>query len=123
MSKCPSKIKVVNSEVKPISGIVFGVRFKVGKWTGKVNFLIMKLDDFDVILDDECFVAAKATLLPFIGVMLVFDEKQPCYVPTRRRVGNSKTSKGKKPIVSAMQVKHGLKKGKMTYLVAMIDVK
>ena len=120
MSKCPSKIKVVNSEVKPISGIVFGVRFKVGKWTGKVNFLIMKLDDFDVILDDECFVAA---LLPFIGVMLIFDEKQPRYVPTRRRVGNSKTSKGKEPMVSAVQVEHGLKKGEMTYLAAMIEVK
>ena len=75
MSKCPSKIKVVNSEVKPISGIVFGVRFKVGKWTGKVNFLIMKLDDFDVILSDEFFVAAKAALLPFAGVMPIFDEK------------------------------------------------
>ena len=40
-----------------------------------MNFLIMKLDDFDVILDDEFFVVAKATLLLFIGVMLIFDEK------------------------------------------------
>ena len=29
----------------------------------------------------------------------------------------------KEPIVSAMQVEHGLKKGEMTYLAAMIDVK
>ena len=75
VSKCPSKIKALNSEAKPISGINFGVRFKVEEWTGKVNFLIMKLDDFDVILGDEFFVAAKAALLPFIGVMLIFDEK------------------------------------------------
>ena len=66
-----------------------------------MNFLIMNLDDFDVILDDEFFVVAKATLLPFIGVMLIFDEKQPCYVPARRKIGNSKTSKGKKPMVSS----------------------
>ena len=74
MSKCPSKIKAINSKAKPVSGIAFGVKFKVGEWTRKVNFLIMKLDDFDVILD-EFFVAAKATLLPFIGVMLIFYEK------------------------------------------------
>ena len=76
VSKCPSKIKAVNSEAKLVSGIAFGVRFKVGEWTGKVNFLIMKLDDFDVILGDEFF---KAALVPFIGVMLIFDERQPCY--------------------------------------------
>ena len=58
VSKCPSKIMAVNSEAKFVSGIGFGVRFKVGKWRGKVNFLIMKLDDFVVILGDEFFVAA-----------------------------------------------------------------
>ena len=52
VSKCPSKIKAVNSEAKHVSRIAFGVKFKVGKWTRKVNFLIMQLDDFDVILGD-----------------------------------------------------------------------
>lgn len=37
--------------------------------------------------------------------------------------GNRKTSKGKGPMVLAMQVWHGLKKREMTYLVAMIEVK
>ena len=120
VSKCSSKIKAVNSEAKPVSRIAFDVN---GEWTGNVNFLIMKLDDFDVIMGDEFFVVAKAVLLPFISVMLIFDEKQPCYVPARRVVGNSKTSKGKEPMVSAVQVEHGLKKGEMTYLAAMIEVK
>ena len=51
------------------------MRFKVGEWTRKVNFLIMQLDSFDVILGDEFFVATKVALLPFIRVMLIFDEK------------------------------------------------
>ena len=89
VSKCPSKIKAVNSKAKPILRIAFGVKFKVGKWTGKVNFLIMNLDDFDVILGDEFSVAAKATLLPFIGVILIFDEKQPCYALARLARGKS----------------------------------
>ena len=53
VSKCLSKIKAVNSKAKPISGITFGVKFEVGEWIGKVNFLIMQLDDFNVILGDE----------------------------------------------------------------------
>ena len=123
MSKCPSKIKAVNSKAKSISGIGFGMRFKVGECRGKVNFLIMKFDDFVVILGDEFFMATKAALLPFIDVMLIFDEKQPCYILAKRKVGNNKTSKGKESMVSAMQVEHGLKKREMIYLVAMIEVK
>ena len=83
-------------------GIVYGVKFKVCKWTRNVNFLVMELDDFDVILGYEFLVVAKATLLPLIGVLLILDEKQPCYVPVRRGAGNSKTSKGKEPMVSAI---------------------
>ena len=101
VSKCPSKIKVVNSKEKPVLGIALGVNFNEGKWTGKVNFLVMELDDFDVILGDEFLVAAKAALLPFIGVLLILDKKQSCYVPIRHGARNSKTSKGKEPMVSA----------------------
>ena len=40
-----------------------------------MNFLIMELDDFVVILGDEFLVAAKTTLLPFLGVLLILDKK------------------------------------------------
>ncbi|XP_075670750.1 uncharacterized protein LOC142640510 [Castanea sativa] len=123
MSKCPSKIKAVNLEAKPVLGIAYEVKFKVDEWTRKVNFLVIELDDFDVILGNEFLVSAKAALLPFIGVLLILDEKQSCYVPVRRGARNSKSSKGKEPMVSAMQVEHGLKKGEMTYLASLIKVK
>ena len=41
----------------------------------------------------------------------------------RRGTGNSKTNKGKRPMVSAMQAEHGLKKGEMTYLAALVEMK
>ena len=75
VSKCPSKIKAVNSKAKPVLGIAYGVKFKVDEWTRKVNFLVMELDDFDVILGGEFLVAAKAALLPFLVVSLILDEK------------------------------------------------
>ena len=87
VSKCPSKIKAASLEAKPMLGIAYGVKFRVGEWTGKVNFLVMELDDFDVILGDEFLVATKVALLPFIGVLLILDEKQSCYVPVRRKAG------------------------------------
>ena len=76
MSKCPSKIKAVNSKAKLVLGITYIVKFKVGEWTGKMNFLVMELDDFNVILSDEFLVTTKAALLHFIGVLLILDEKQ-----------------------------------------------
>ena len=30
VSKCPSKIKTINSKAKPMLGIAYGVKFKVG---------------------------------------------------------------------------------------------
>ena len=30
VSKCPSKIKAINSKAKPVLGIAYGVKFKVG---------------------------------------------------------------------------------------------
>ena len=67
-------------------------------------------------------MADKVALLPLIDVMLIFYEKQPFYVPAKCRARNSKTSKGKEPMVSVMQVEHVLKKREMTYLPAMIEV-
>lgn len=95
VSKSPSKIKTMNFEAKTISGIAFGMKFKVGEQTGNANFLIMQLNDVNVILGNEFFVEAKAALLPFIRAMLIFYETQPCYVLARRMSGNRKISKGK----------------------------
>jgi hypothetical protein len=64
LSKCPSRLKAVNSEAQPVTGIAYLVHLKVGEWFGKVNFLVVPLDDFDVILGNEFFVLARAVLGP-----------------------------------------------------------
>jgi hypothetical protein len=48
-------------------GVAYVVPLKVGEWTGKVNFLVVPLDDFDIILGNEFFVLAKAIPMPFFG--------------------------------------------------------
>ncbi|KAL0362018.1 UNVERIFIED_CONTAM: RNA-directed DNA polymerase [Sesamum calycinum] len=56
-----SRIKAVNSEVKPIQGVVC-VDLKVGSWTGKCNLMVVPLDDFDVILVMDFMLLAHAMI-------------------------------------------------------------
>ncbi|ERN14640.1 hypothetical protein AMTR_s00038p00194690 [Amborella trichopoda] len=39
-------VKVVNSEAKPIRGMVLGVDIRLGPWTGKVDLSIVPMDDY-----------------------------------------------------------------------------
>jgi hypothetical protein len=122
LSKCPSRLKAVNSEAQPVAGIAYSVHLKVGEWSGKVNFLVVPLDDFDVILGNEFFVLAKAVPMPFVGGLLIMDEKQPCFVRAAR--GAPHSDKGsKESTLSAMQLKQGLRRGEVTYLAAMREIK
>ncbi|KAK4382004.1 RNA-directed DNA polymerase [Sesamum angolense] len=54
-----SRIKVVNSEAKPIQGVAC-VELKVSAWTGKCNLMVVPLDDFDVILGMDFLRLANA---------------------------------------------------------------
>ncbi|XP_059437724.1 uncharacterized protein LOC132170646 [Corylus avellana] len=122
LSKCPSKLKAVNSEAQPVVGIAHAVSLKVGEWTGEVNFLVVPLDDFDIILGNEFFVLAEAAPMPFLRGMLIMDKAHPCYVKAIKEAppphGSSKDG-----ALSAMQLKHGLRRGDVTYLAALREVK
>lgn len=117
LSKFPSRLKAVNSEALPVTGIPYAVPLKVGEWFGKVNFLVV-LDDFDTILGNEYFVLAKEMLMHFLGGLLIMDEKQSCFVLAVREVPPASGS-SKDGTLSAMQLKHGLRRRDVTYLVAL----
>ena len=46
------------------------------------------------------------------------DEARPCFI-----AGVHKQSKGKEPLLSAMQVEHGLKRGESTFMAALLEIK
>lgn len=102
MSKCPGSLKAVNTKAQPIDGITYAVPFKVGEWAGKVNFHVVPLDDFDVILGNDFMVKAKAAVMPFLGGLLIMDEKQPCFVQTVDALPVKGTSRMEK--LTALQV-------------------
>jgi len=104
-----------------VIGMAHAVSLKVGDWIGKVTFLVVPLDDFNIILGNTIFVLAKAVPMPFLGGLLIMDEKQPCFVKaTKKDVGESSKKKG---LISAMQLKDGLRRGEVTYLAALREVK
>jgi hypothetical protein len=69
------------SESQPVVVIAYVVSLKVGEWSGKVNFLVVPLDDFE---GNEFFMLAKAIPMPFLGGMLIMEESQPCFVKVIR---------------------------------------
>jgi hypothetical protein len=123
LTKCPSWLKAVNSESQPVVGIAYAIPLKVGEWSGKVNFLVVPLDGFDIILGNEFFVLAKAIPMPFLGGMLIMDESQPCFVKAVKKELPPPQKGSKDGVLSAMQLKHGLRRGDITYLAALREVK
>nr|CAD1817772.1 unnamed protein product [Ananas comosus var. bracteatus] len=54
LSKDGSRMKAVNSKDQPIAGLVNEeVPVSVGSWSGKDNFMLVLMDDFQVILGIE----------------------------------------------------------------------
>ena len=48
-------MKAVNSPAKPIAGIAQGVHITLGTWSGKLDFSIVPMDDFKMVLGIEFF--------------------------------------------------------------------
>ena len=48
-------MKAVNSPAKPIARIAQGVHITLGTWSGKLDFSIVLMDDFKMVLDMEFF--------------------------------------------------------------------
>lgn len=116
-----SRIKTVNSTAQAVHGTTSNISLKVGNWNGRVDLMVYPLDDFELILGNEFFLTAKVAVMPYLGGILIADEKQPCFVP--RHVKDKRIREGAGGWISAIQVQKGLKKGEATYLAALVEIK
>ena len=82
----------------------------IGSLEGRVNFTVAPMDDFKMVLRMDFLQKVKAVPLPFLRSMVVLEEEKSCMVPTVTE-GTLKT-----PMLSAMQVKKGLKREEVAYL-------
>ena len=60
-----SRMKVVNSIAKPIQRSTV-CTLKVGSWEDQCNFMVVPLDDFDLILGIEFLILAKVMVAPYL---------------------------------------------------------
>lgn len=66
-------MKAVNSPTKPIAGIAQGVHVSLGIWRGKLNFSIVPIDNFKMVLRIEIFNQVHAFPLPTTNSLGILD--------------------------------------------------
>ncbi|KAH9722467.1 Endonuclease [Citrus sinensis] len=97
-------MKVVNSPAKPIAGIAQGVHITLGTWSGKLDFFIVPMDDFKMVLGMEFFDQVHAFPLPATNSLSILDGSKACMDPSflvsireLNEEGNSGTSPSQVP--------------------------
>ncbi|KAL9267493.1 Transposon Ty3-I Gag-Pol polyprotein-like protein [Drosera capensis] len=101
----------MNSNPIAIHGVVRNVKVSLDTWSGLVNFSIVPMDDYTMVLGMEFLDKVKAMLITDSKAMCIFEEGNPCMVPLARE-GASKS-------LSAMQLVKGLKKAEPIFLAAL----
>ena len=59
IEKDPEKIKVVNSDALLIVGVSKRVPFILGTWTGEMDLVMVRMDNFDVVLGMDFLLDTK----------------------------------------------------------------
>ena len=98
--KDTGKMKVVNSTTLHIVGIVKREAIQLRGWTGFVNFVVVGMDDFDVVLRME-FLLEHQVIMMLVGKCLVIPGSTPTVVQTDLR-----QPKGLR-MISTMQLREG----------------
>ncbi|GAV66108.1 gag-asp_proteas domain-containing protein [Cephalotus follicularis] len=119
VDKNTSRMKAVNSQLQAVTSMAHSVKISMGDWEWKIDLMLMPLDDFDLIPGREFFISAKIIIMPHLCGLMVTTKKNPFFV-----AGYNATTAGKRTtqMLSAMQVAHGLKKGRLTYLASLVEV-
>ncbi|KAI3440852.1 3'-5' exonuclease domain-containing protein [Psidium guajava] len=82
--------KPVNADDIPAIGVARGVKIKVGDWTDRLDFEVIPLDDYDMILGMDFFDRAEAIIDLRTKSIIITDRKCPTVVSLRPEVKVSK---------------------------------
>uniref|UniRef100_A0A803QP31 Uncharacterized protein n=1 Tax=Cannabis sativa TaxID=3483 RepID=A0A803QP31_CANSA len=104
-------MKEVNSKAMATIGVAKKVNVKIDGWEGQLDLVAVFMDDFDVVLGMEFLADMGAIPIPATGNLLIMGEK-PSMVPTKVR------HPLKFKLLSALQLKRGLKKKRSTFVIA-----
>ncbi|KAM2962837.1 hypothetical protein FF2_020854 [Malus domestica] len=64
VTKEPGSVKTVNSAATPIVGVARNVQVDIGTWKGKIDFTVVKMDDYGVVIGLEFMDKASQEVYP-----------------------------------------------------------
>ncbi|CAN6677113.1 unnamed protein product [Malus baccata var. baccata] len=115
VTKEPGSVKTVNSAATPIVGVARNVQVDIGTWKGKIDFTVVKMDDYGVVIGLEFMDKVRAFPIPFYNIFCILaDGRQPCLVPLERQAKKCTQH------LSAIQFAKSWKKGEATFLATLI---
>ena len=96
-------IKAINSPVKSFAGSTRGIHVTLGIWNRKLDFSIVPMDDYAVILGMEFFDKVHAFPLPATNSLSIIIGSKACVVPVERAQPTENA-------LSVMRCRQGFKK-------------
>nr|XP_028962225.1 uncharacterized protein LOC114826300 [Malus domestica] len=115
VTKEPGSVKTVNSTATPIVGVARNVHVDIGIWKGTIDFTVVKMDDYGVVIGLEFMDKVRAFPIPFYNIFCILvDGRQPCLVPLERQAKKCTQH------LSAIQFAKSWKKGEATFLATLM---
>lgn len=108
----PHFVKTVNAVLNAANGLV-QVPTWVGSWSTTYKFMVVAIDDFDIILGAEFFMQAKVMLFLYLRLLMISDEATTCIV-TVIQVSTARPPSDYS-FEFSLQLKVGLHRGEETY--------
>ena len=106
------EVKAVNSRAK-VAGLAHEVPVQIKDWKGQLDFTVMEMNDFDVILGKDFFEGNRAIVVPFCDEVVLVGQSQTWTLPTHRQRREVKVQH-----VSALSLEKAMKESDMeTYAV------
>ncbi|VFQ66115.1 unnamed protein product [Cuscuta campestris] len=106
-------LKEVNSKPMATFGVARDVKVSLRYLHGPINFSVVTMDDYPIVLGMEFMDKVKAIPIPFANTMCILEEGNTRLVPLERE------ARLREKHILAMQLSKGVKKQQPRYLVAL----
>ena len=107
--KGPWKKKVVNSNALPIVEVSKRVHLKLGARSGELNLVVVRMDDFDVVLETNFLIEHKVIVMPLAKCLVIIDHNPTVILASIIQLGNLR-------MISTIQLKRGLVREEPTFM-------
>uniref|UniRef100_A0A803N5J7 Uncharacterized protein n=1 Tax=Chenopodium quinoa TaxID=63459 RepID=A0A803N5J7_CHEQI len=115
-TKKKGSLKTVNTIPAPIHGVARGVPLQLSEWEGAVDFTVVDMDDFNLVLGLEFMDSVRPFTFEEDGSLTIKRGQGTWSVPVAREEAEAK-------MLSAIQLDRGIKRKQTTFLATMVEEK